>query len=100
MRMDHFLVIFGGKLTLGKTPCKDLFDFHASYRCKLNVCSFCRFSYIALCTLSLLHRLHKIDVQKTVDFIVSCKNLDGGFGAMPGGESHAGQSMSYLDFFL
>jgi prenyltransferase beta subunit len=57
--------------------------------------SVCRFSYIALCTLSLLHRLHKIDVQKAVDFVVSCKNLDGGFGAMPGGESHAGQSMSY-----
>ncbi|ONM02936.1 Geranylgeranyl transferase type-2 subunit beta 2 [Zea mays] len=30
-----------------------------------------RFSYIALCTLSLLHRLHKIDVQKAVDFVVS-----------------------------
>jgi prenyltransferase beta subunit len=64
------------------------------------VCSFRRFSYIALCTLSLLHRLHKVDVQKAVDFIVSCKNLDGGFGAMPGGESHAGQSMSYLHFFV
>ncbi|RLM80622.1 geranylgeranyl transferase type-2 subunit beta [Panicum miliaceum] len=47
-----------------------------------------RFSYIALCTLSLLHHLHKIDMQKAVDFVVSCKNLDGGFGAMPGGESH------------
>ena len=37
-------------------------------------------------------------MQKAVDFVVSCKNLDGGFGAMPGGESHAGQSMSYFDF--
>uniref|UniRef100_A0A0E0QL45 Geranylgeranyl transferase type-2 subunit beta n=2 Tax=Oryza TaxID=4527 RepID=A0A0E0QL45_ORYRU len=43
-----------------------------------------RFSYIAICTLSLLHRLEKINVQKAVDYIVSCKNLDGGFGAMPG----------------
>jgi hypothetical protein len=60
---------------------------------------FCRFSYIALCTLSLLHRLHKIDMQKAVGFVVSCKNLDGGFGAMPGGESHAGQSMSYFHFY-
>jgi geranylgeranyl transferase type-2 subunit beta len=37
-------------------------------------------------------------MQKAVDFVVSCKNLDCGFGAMPGGESHAGQSMSYFDF--
>ncbi|KAF7095315.1 hypothetical protein CFC21_097513 [Triticum aestivum] len=50
-----------------------------------------RFSYISICTLSLLHRLHKINVDKAVEYIVSCKNLDGGFGAMPGGESHAGQ---------
>uniref|UniRef100_A0A453RKB8 Geranylgeranyl transferase type-2 subunit beta n=2 Tax=Aegilops tauschii TaxID=37682 RepID=A0A453RKB8_AEGTS len=50
-----------------------------------------RFSYISICTLSLLHRLHKINVEKAVEYIVSCKNLDGGFGAMPGGESHAGQ---------
>jgi prenyltransferase beta subunit len=35
-------------------------------------------------------------MQKAVDFIVSCKNLDGGFGAMPGGESNAGQSMFTL----
>ncbi|VAI86088.1 unnamed protein product [Triticum turgidum subsp. durum] len=66
MRMGHFLVIFGVKLILG-------------------------FSYISICTLSLLHRLHKINVDKAVEYIVSCKNLDGGFGAMPGGESHAGQ---------
>lgn len=26
-------------------------------------------------------------------FILSCKNMDGGFGCTPGGESHAGQSM-------
>ncbi|KAJ8633319.1 hypothetical protein MRB53_026655 [Persea americana] len=26
-----------------------------------------------------------------VNYIVSCKNLDGGFGCTPGGESHAGQ---------
>jgi geranylgeranyl transferase type-2 subunit beta len=59
-----------------------------------------RFSYIAICTLSLLHRLEKINVQKAVDYIVSCKNLDGGFGAMPGGESHAGQSMSFLVCYM
>ncbi|TXG53851.1 hypothetical protein EZV62_019107 [Acer yangbiense] len=36
----------------------------------------------------------KIDVDKAVNYIVSCKNLDGGFGCTPGGESHAGQIKS------
>ncbi|KAL9685141.1 hypothetical protein QQ045_022588 [Rhodiola kirilowii] len=50
-----------------------------------------RFSYIAICCLSILRRLDKIKVENAVDYIVSCKNLDGGFGCTPGGESHAGQ---------
>ncbi|URE32418.1 Prenyltransferase and squalene oxidase repeat [Musa troglodytarum] len=50
-----------------------------------------RFSYCAICCLSLLGRLSKINVEKAVNYIVSCKNLDGGFGSIPGGESHAGQ---------
>ena len=54
---------------------------------------FPRFSYIAICCLSLLHQLDKINVEKAVEYIVRCKNLDGGFGCTPGGESHAGQSM-------
>ncbi|KAG2592059.1 hypothetical protein PVAP13_5NG524400 [Panicum virgatum] len=33
----------------------------------------------------MLHCLHKIDMQKAVDFVVNCKNLDGGFGAVPRG---------------
>nr|KYP67779.1 Geranylgeranyl transferase type-2 subunit beta [Cajanus cajan] len=49
------------------------------------------FSYIAICCLSILHRLDKIDVEKAVKYILSCKNMDGGFGCTPGGESHAGQ---------
>lgn len=52
-----------------------------------------RFSYISICCLSLLRRLDKFDVENAVNYIVSCKNLDGGFGCTPGGESHAGQSM-------
>ncbi len=32
-----------------------------------------------------------IDVSKAVDFVASCQNFDGGFGAVPGAESHAGQ---------
>ncbi|XP_042420051.1 geranylgeranyl transferase type-2 subunit beta 1-like isoform X2 [Zingiber officinale] len=50
-----------------------------------------RFSYIAICCLSLLGQLSKINVESAVNYIVSCKNLDGGFGSIPGGESHAGQ---------
>ncbi|KAI8527235.1 hypothetical protein RHMOL_Rhmol12G0060000 [Rhododendron molle] len=50
-----------------------------------------RFSYIAICSLALLHRLDKINVEKAVKYVVSCKNLDGGFGCTPGAESHAGQ---------
>ncbi|KAG7531003.1 PFTB repeat [Arabidopsis suecica] len=34
---------------------------------------------------------YKINVKKAVDYIVSCKNMDGGFGCTPGAESHAGQ---------
>ncbi|XP_016651570.1 PREDICTED: geranylgeranyl transferase type-2 subunit beta-like [Prunus mume] len=50
-----------------------------------------RFSYIAISCLSLLHRLDKINVEKAVNYILSCKNHDGGFGCTPGAESHAGQ---------
>ncbi|KAF8391444.1 hypothetical protein HHK36_023749 [Tetracentron sinense] len=49
------------------------------------------FSYIAICCLSILHLLDRINVEKAVNYIVRCKNLDGGFGCTPGGESHAGQ---------
>ncbi|KAF3646084.1 putative TPR repeat-containing thioredoxin TDX-like isoform X2 [Capsicum annuum] len=50
-----------------------------------------RFSYISILSLTLLHRLDKIDVGKAVKYIISCKNVDGGFGCTPGAESHAGQ---------
>jgi geranylgeranyl transferase type-2 subunit beta len=32
-----------------------------------------------------------IDVYKAVRYIMSCRNFDGGFGCVPGAESHAGQ---------
>ena len=32
-----------------------------------------------------------IDVDKAVDFVLRCMNFDGGFGRVPGSESHAGQ---------
>lgn len=34
-------------------------------------------------------------MDKAINYILSCKNLDGGFGCTPGGESHAGQSRFY-----
>ncbi len=32
-----------------------------------------------------------INVDKAVEFVLSCMNFDGGFGCRPGSESHAGQ---------
>lgn len=34
--------------------------------------------------------MEAIDVDKAVEFILSCMNFDGGFGSRPGSESHAG----------
>eukprot|EP00959_Pyramimonas_sp_CCMP1952_P406435 8518530-Pyramimonas_sp.AAC.1 len=33
----------------------------------------------------------RVDVAKGNEYIASCRNFDGGFGATPGDESHAGQ---------
>ena len=32
-----------------------------------------------------------VDIDKGCEFIMNCRNFDGGFGSTPGGESHAGQ---------
>jgi geranylgeranyl transferase type-2 subunit beta len=70
-----------------------------------------RFSYCALLTLSLLWRgrvpkeddedddgatattaqRRKLLVARCAAHVLKCRNFDGGFGAQPGGESHAGQ---------
>ena len=52
-----------------------------------------RFSYCALSSLSLLGRLNTglIDLEKATDYVGRCRNFDGGFGCIPGAESHAGQ---------
>lgn len=48
-----------------------------------------RFSFCALATLKLLDRLDAIDLDKAVEFVMSCNNqIDGGFGSKPGSESH------------
>lgn len=52
-----------------------------------------RFSYCALCCLAILGTLGDagVDVEGATAFVGSCRNFDGGFGAVPGAESHAGQ---------
>lgn len=36
-------------------------------------------------------RLEAVNLQKAVEYVLSCMNFDGGFGCRPGSESHAGQ---------
>lgn len=50
-----------------------------------------RFLYGAFNALSLLGHLDDVDVERAVQFIKSCENIDGGFGTTPGAESHSGQ---------
>ena len=52
-----------------------------------------RFSYCALSAMAILGKLDSdlIDKKKAVEFVIKCMNFDGGFGAVPGAESHAGQ---------
>ncbi len=56
-----------------------------------------RFSYCVLNGLTLLgyvtneQKKQWINVDSAVDYVLSCQNFDGGFGAVPGAESHAGQ---------
>ena len=106
MKMDLFQETYGVKLIRGILFPSDLL-FNISWFWELaslqlvyilpNLFYFYRFSYIAICCVSILHRLNKINVEKAVSYILSCKNLEGGFGCTPGGESHAGQSMLYIN---
>ena len=67
-----------------------------------------RFSYCALSALSILGSLpgdgaedgnsegeepclRRSDVRRAAEYVASCRNFDGGFGSVPGAESHAGQ---------
>ena len=50
-----------------------------------------RFSYCALACLKIVNRMNAIDLAGAVKFITRCKNFDGGYGSVPGNESHAGQ---------
>ena len=44
-----------------------------------------------LLTLSIINKLDAINVDTATKFVASCKNFDGGFGCVPGAESHAAQ---------
>ncbi|RDL40062.1 Uncharacterized protein BP5553_00041 [Venustampulla echinocandica] len=55
-----------------------------------------RFLYASLNALSLLLLLHLVNVNKAVDYVVSCANFDGGYGVSPGAESHSGQIFACL----
>lgn len=50
-----------------------------------------RFLYASLNALSLLGQLDLVDTDKAVDYIISCANFDGGYGASPGAETHSMQ---------
>jgi geranylgeranyl transferase type-2 subunit beta len=50
-----------------------------------------RFVYSAINALSILGELEEHIVAPAVDFVMQCENFDGGFGMVPGAESHAAQ---------
>ena len=56
----------------------------------------CRFSYCAVSALSLLGRLDALDKDLTASWIIACVNFDGGYGMVPGAESHAAYGQSAL----
>ena len=53
-----------------------------------------RFLYCAVSALSLLGALDRLDRERSVSYLVACRNFDGGFGRIAGSESHAAQGMS------
>ncbi|KAB0366978.1 hypothetical protein FD755_020302 [Muntiacus reevesi] len=55
-----------------------------------------RFSFCGMVTLALLGKLDATNVEKAIEFVLSCMNFDGGFGCRPGSESHAGQNSCLL----
>jgi geranylgeranyl transferase type-2 subunit beta len=57
-----------------------------------------RFSFCAIACLKLIDSLDIIDIDRATNFIMSCLNFDGGFGCIPGAESHAGQIYCCLGF--
>ena len=90
--MEVFVVISGEKLIPG-IFFSFFFDFIFQIVANSDFFKYLiRFSYIAFNCLALLKRLNTIDLEKGVEFILRCANFDGGFGVIPGAESHSGQS--------
>jgi geranylgeranyl transferase type-2 subunit beta len=58
-----------------------------------------RFLCCVVSALSLLGALERLDRERTVSYLVSCRNFDGGFGRITGSESHAAQGMSLSHTF-
>lgn len=58
-----------------------------------------RFTYCAVASLSLLNRLTSLDSSLTISYLKSCRNFDGGFGAIPGSESHGGNIFCCVSTF-
>ena len=52
-----------------------------------------RYCFCALAIFKLLGCLPLLpNLSRTIAYILRCQNVDGGFGAVPGAESHAGQT--------
>ena len=55
-----------------------------------------RITYAAIQALTLLKSLETIDVPKLGEWVLSCQNFDGGWGQIPGAESHAAYAFTAL----
>ena len=59
-----------------------------------------RFVYCAVACASLLGKLEELNIPKILEYLGKCQNFDGGFGSVPGAESHSGQSFTFANFSL
>lgn len=57
-----------------------------------------RFSYNAVSSLAILGELTKEVTEPAKEFVLRCQNFDGGFGMVPGAESHAAQVFTCVGF--
>ncbi|KAG7193772.1 uncharacterized protein KQ657_000464 [Scheffersomyces spartinae] len=57
-----------------------------------------RFSYNAVSSLAILGELTKDVTEPALEFVLRCQNFDGGFGMVPGAESHAAQVFTCIGF--
>lgn len=55
-----------------------------------------RINYAATQCLALLGKLDQIDTEALTDYVLQCRNFDGGFGMVPGAESHAAHAFTSL----